>query len=1795
VAQNGNITIQSPGSLYISGLATFTTGGSGSVSLLANGTGNTLTVDTDSVLTAATPNFVLQSPNIYLGDNTYYIFTSTPIYPATLSNTAAGGNLVIENPSGDLFLSAFVNLSTASSGTTSLLAMSAANSTLTVADNSRITVAGGGEVDIRTPNLILQAINSSPSIVATGSSLISIDGGNSSAVVPVNITAPQGFSPTIATNGGAIIIHATGDLEFKDSGTTATTINLNAGGTLGAGLVDIQGLGNVTIDDKVSLITNSPIQINLNANETLTLQGNSILETTFAGNSNFPDPLGGFFQYSILVQNLITNFNVAGTGTILQGGSIAGNTVFNDFIDVGFASGSNLSMQSLNPGSYVNFFTRQIQVNGTALDSAPTATLTADSNVAAINFNSNLPSPGPGNIAFQPGTLATSATLNFSGAPINVGFAGTVPPISIPAVQQPVGNINIGNTGNFTLTNNQAISMYGTGTVILFSGSSVNSTMGNVTLATTNGGNGSVILGGTVKAGGTALVETDGYGAIVNAGGSIVAPTVSFMSNTGNIGAAGVNNGISTTATTITASTGGSGSIFINQTGAVSVGASQGGSSGIFSLTASGDITTTSTIGGKNISLVATGAGSNITVGSASTLSASALLTLTTGVVGTVSLQSGAVAEGASVTIATSKVINDGTIQSGSAAANGTIVTNGSGALTISGSGSWVDPAAINLSAAGNLNVGTLFSGSQAVLTDSLTLTAAGGVLTLSTDALSVSQDVLGNGGSISLTAASLVLGSSGLPLTLNADASGSGKGGSVSVGLTGASPVTIGTGAGDLTISAEGGPAAGNGGTASVKVGGNLVVNTIELNVAPISGNGAGGNIILQSNSKTTFSIGAAKATNGTQGILSVAGAGGADGTLSVTNLGAGGVTLLQNLTAVTQVTLASGTVSPVSGNNGPIIINANLGGANTSSITLSAGGSGKIISATKNAISSSNIVATTGSGAITLPDLVALQPINLSASTGSKAAIAVTNNGASSLTLSNTDGGTIVAKSDSALNTSGLVSASTITLQTTAKTGGSIAIDGNTSSTGAITLTTAGQITVDPLGSLDGIKSVTLTNTGASNTSTITINGAINTGIGGTVVIKASASIAPLAIVASGADISAGKSVTITATKSSVTVDTIGQIQTPATVSLTALTNLENDGAISAVTSITEKTTVTSGASQIKVAGALHASGPSGKVTLTNAGNIGSTSGIMATAAIDATKTITLVASKGDISVASLTAGTTVKATAFDQFIEAIGSDITGTKGVTISTSSSTGANHGSITLDNISTGNSNISGTAGGAIKVTAAGGSLTVDSLAVISANSDKTTKAAITLEDKLITGSTTGLINIGSGAQLTTAGVLGGNVNIVMGAVPSAPKGDSLPVITGVNFNPSGTQSVIFVGATAVNHGVNFANVSANNLVNVTVTGAGVKVILNTGNLPGTAITINGGTASQPTVITADPPVASSGAGLLVSGPAAKAEGGPITNGSSLVSGNALASINLVANSNSILAGFSIPASNSILPLSSTFNNNSTSGESNIGSNGFIGLIETSFDNNNINATVSSTHTLYDTATEYGASTAPYFVRPVGDSGDIDAAILTGLELGATGYAFQSLPIEPLDGLNGNAPVMRTGNTLVLSNHSTTIKTAFGTINVAAKAMALIMTSPAATSVYNLDDTCKESVAIMIGQERIFLQPGTHAMVTSHLVESFETANPAPAFSHRNLSSRRLDGNLQLFTSEFSLINAIARIKPLRALIGSRHPQVKRAVNHMLKTSAIVSQISGTDQYQLYANPKVTETALLYKY
>jgi hypothetical protein len=111
-------------------------------------------------------------------------------------------------------------------------------------------------------------------------------------------------------------------------------------------------------------------------------------------------------------------------------------------------------------------------------------------------------------------------------------------------------------------------------------------------------------------------------------------------------------------------------------------------------------------------------------------------------------------------------------------------------------------------------------------------------------------------------------------------------------------------------------------------------------------------------------------------------------------------------------------------------------------------------------------------------------------------------------------------------------------------------------------------------------------------------------------------------------------------------------------------------------------------------------------------------------------------------------------------------------------------------------------------------------------------------------------------------------------------------------------------------------------------------------------------------------------------------------------------------------------------------------------------------------------------------------------------------------------------------------------------------------------------------------------------EGIALSPGRHALVTSHLVESFEMVNPAESFAYRKVTSRLMDDNLRAYTAEFSMTKTIAEIKQLRDLVSSDHPEAERIAKHMLKTAAILSQIGGTGAYQQYQHPHVTAAAIV---
>ena len=486
---------------------------------------------------------------------------------------------------------------------------------------------------------------------------------------------------------------------------------------------------------------------------------------------------------------------------------------------------------------------------------------------------------------------------------------------------------------------------------------------------------------------------------------------------------------------------------------------------------------------------------------------------------------------------------------------------------------------------AGNINFTAVNANPQNPAAD-----GNGGQLTLSTTGtINVPSGTLamngtgnGKGGLISLTGKSIAAtGTGAIALEANAAATGSGSGGTIILNSGAPTPFTVGAGNGNVTLTATAGNGGSKanpttGGSVSVSAAGNLIVDATKINVSSGSGagsggsitlaggtgpnggtlvvsgtldasasgsTGTGGSITLQSNSKTAFALDSAKTTNGTQTVLNIAGTSGqTDGIVSVTNIGAGGINDLELLTAVSQVTFSTASSTPpVIGANGPILINAALGGANTNLITLEASGTGKVTEGTKFAITANTLdVFSRGSlpsplpsSTFTLPNVVVG---DISANTGTKGTVAITNLTPNFINIDSGAAGTFTVKSIGFISTLGNITAGAITLQDTSKTafsGSGIEIDSNVAATtGNLTLSTLNSILVDPGALTSAAKALLFTVSGA--TSTITINGTVNTtSSAGTVALIAakSTAVGGSIIGGAGSDISANKSVTITA----------------------------------------------------------------------------------------------------------------------------------------------------------------------------------------------------------------------------------------------------------------------------------------------------------------------------------------------------------------------------------------------------------------------------------------------------------------------------------------------------------------------------------------------------------------------------------------------------------------------------------------------------------------------------------------
>ncbi len=206
-------------------------------------------------------------------------------------------------------------------------------------------------------------------------------------------------------------------------------------------------------------------------------------------------------------------------------------------------------------------------------------------------------------------------------------------------------------------------------------------------------------------------------------------------------------------------------------------------------------------------------------------------------------------------------------------------------------------------------------------------------------------------------------------------------------------------------------------------------------------SGAGAGGTIILDSNSQTAFILGSAKGTNGVQGTVSVAGAN-IGGGISAINAG-GALTVTQNLSQNSSLAFSSG-------NNGALTISNPLGNANAINISLSTAAGGGIngkISA--KSLQADDIDVTAGTQPLSL-SVVSAGTVNID----TKGTLAITGVGPAQDTVEVGNAAALATtiKVPGPVILNGTINVAGLTVQSTSKINGSILAFVPINSSGAV-----------------------------------------------------------------------------------------------------------------------------------------------------------------------------------------------------------------------------------------------------------------------------------------------------------------------------------------------------------------------------------------------------------------------------------------------------------------------------------------------------------------------------------------------------------------------------------------------------------------------------------------------------------------------------------------------------------------------------------------------------------------------
>ncbi|MDZ4837091.1 MAG: hypothetical protein SGJ27_25180 [Candidatus Melainabacteria bacterium] len=166
--------------------------------------------------------------------------------------------------------------------------------------------------------------------------------------------------------------------------------------------------------------------------------------------------------------------------------------------------------------------------------------------------------------------------------------------------------------------------------------------------------------------------------------------------------------------------------------------------------------------------------------------------------------------------------------------------------------------------------------------------------------------------------------------------------------------------------------------------------------------------------------------------------------------------------------------------------------------------------------------------------------------------------------------------------------------------------------------------------------------------------------------------------------------------------------------------------------------------------------------------------------------------------------------------------------------------------------------------------------------------------------------------------------------------------------------------------------------------------------------------------------------------------------------------------------------------------------------------------------------------------------------------------------------------------------LQPGHSVFVAEQDTELKSSFGSVKLKEGSIVLVSNKNSGLSIYNLHDNKKSSVSVSISGQQFCLAPGQHLTLANSRSSEFGTVNPIEQISHRTLRTSRANNGVSIFTSEFSIPSAMDSVSSLKSITSSSHPQIKKIKNRMMKTTAVLMYLGGSqNDFQFFTRPQVT--------